>query len=104
MVWQKPDYLEISDDTVIVLCNKCHVAYHNGLHLCPKCKKNYTKPKYPNNLCYSCFVETPEGKKWLKNKEVRERVIEELEREEDEYFEMVDDLSELDVKGDHEAV
>lgn len=104
VVWQKPDYLEISESNSIVLCNKCHVAHHSGRHLCPQCKKNYTKAHYPDHLCYSCFIETAEGKKWLKNKEDKKKFIEDLEREEDEFFEMVDKIHELEAKGDHEAV
>jgi len=103
-IWQKPDYLEISESNSIVLCNKCHVAHHSGRHLCPQCKKNYTKAQFPDHLCYSCFIETSEGKKWLKNKEDREKFIEDLEREDAEFFKMVDKIHELEAKGDHEAV
>jgi len=59
------DYLNITDENVIVLCNKCHYATEKGLILCKKCKKAYHKPKY--NQCFECrqnpFMRKSEWKK-----------------------------------------
>lgn len=45
------EYLEFKD--VIILCSKCHFAYHKGLRLCSECKTNYHKPKHEK--CWKCF-------------------------------------------------
>ena len=45
------EYLEFKD--VIVLCSKCHFAYHKGLRLCNTCKTNYRQPKHEK--CWNCF-------------------------------------------------
>lgn len=47
----KKEYLEFKD--VIILCRKCHFAYHKGLRLCSECKTNYHKPKHEK--CWNCF-------------------------------------------------
>jgi hypothetical protein len=39
-----------------VLCNRCHFAYHKGMHLCPTCKVKYTKNKYAT--CFNCQPES----------------------------------------------
>jgi len=46
------DYMNLTDENAVVLCNKCHYARHKGLILCKKCKKNYHKTKYAQ--CYEC--------------------------------------------------
>jgi len=50
---QKSDEKYHSFENVMVQCKSCHFAYHKGMHLCPKCKKKYVKPKY--KICYACL-------------------------------------------------
>ncbi len=45
------EYMEFKD--VIILCRKCHFAYHKGLKLCSECKINYHTPKHEK--CWTCF-------------------------------------------------
>lgn len=46
------DYIDLKEEKVIVLCNICHYAREKGLLICPVCKKNYRKKKFP--ICYEC--------------------------------------------------
>lgn len=46
------NYLDFSQEYVMVLCKRCHFAAHRGKHLCPECKKEYISGKY--STCYKC--------------------------------------------------
>lgn len=35
-----------------ILCNRCHLALHKGMTLCPICKKKYKKARFPT--CFAC--------------------------------------------------
>jgi len=48
-----PDEEYISFDGTIVLCKRCHFATHNGMHLCPKCKKKYVRNRF--YVCFDCL-------------------------------------------------
>ncbi|WP_048152643.1 hypothetical protein [Methanolacinia paynteri] len=75
----EPDYIDLECDT-IVLCNRCHFALHNGMHLCPACKQRYTK----YSLCYSCLPE--EEKRKIHERGLYIREIEEEDLEADRWF------------------
>ncbi len=47
------DYINLNPEKIIILCNICHYAREKGLLICPVCKKNYRKKKYPT--CYNCI-------------------------------------------------
>ena len=49
---KKREYMLLSPDTAIILCNRCHYAREKGLILCKICNLNYHKPQYPT--CYNC--------------------------------------------------
>lgn len=46
------DYLDLTPEKILILCNRCHFAREKGFVLCQKCKINYHKPIYPS--CYTC--------------------------------------------------
>ena len=50
----EPDYnnLVLLDQLgeIMILCDRCHLALHRGMHLCPQCKKEYTR----YTLCFPC--------------------------------------------------
>jgi len=46
------EYMELTPETVMVLCNRCHTARRYGKVLCQKCREHYHNPKYP--MCYHC--------------------------------------------------
>ena len=46
------EYMELTPENAMVLCNRCHTARRYGKVLCQRCKENYHNPKYP--ACYSC--------------------------------------------------
>jgi len=48
----EPEYTDLGQETVI-LCNRCHLALHKGMRLCPVCKQRYTR----SGLCYTCLPE-----------------------------------------------
>ncbi|MDD4126243.1 MAG: hypothetical protein PHV39_00965 [Methanomicrobium sp.] len=71
-----PDYKDFSKDC-IVLCNRCHYAIHNNMHLCSKCKKKYVKNNY--SVCFDCL--SNEEKDIIKKKiDVRNEFNKEFER------------------------
>ena len=43
---------------IIILCNRCHLAHHKGMNLCPECKKKYKKMRY--DTCWNCKPEKDE--------------------------------------------
>jgi len=47
-----PEYTDLSQDTII-LCRKCHYAWHHGKTLCPICKKTYKRVHLPR--CFYCL-------------------------------------------------
>jgi hypothetical protein len=49
---EEPEYEDLTQDTV-VLCKRCHFALHQGMDLCPLCKKKY-KPVYRRS-CFDCL-------------------------------------------------
>ena len=46
-------YNEFNSEDIIILCKKCHFAFHHEMDLCPKCKKRYKKMSY--STCYDCL-------------------------------------------------
>ena len=62
-----PDYKDFSKDCV-VLCNRCHYAIHNNLHLCSECKKKYVKDNH--SICFDCL---PDEEKNIIKKKIDER-------------------------------
>ena len=47
-------YLDLTTETAIVLCTRCHYAREKGWEgICPVCKTNYRKLKYPT--CSACL-------------------------------------------------
>ena len=48
------EYLSL--EGIIILCRRCHLAVHRGMHLCPKCKKHYTHNQY--DVCFNCLPES----------------------------------------------
>ena len=38
---------------VVILCKRCHFAYHKGMVLCKVCKQNYHKPLL--HMCWKCY-------------------------------------------------
>ena len=46
------EYMTLTPETAMVLCNRCHTARRYGKVLCQKCKEHYHNPKYP--MCYHC--------------------------------------------------
>lgn len=49
------EYMKLTPETAMVLCNRCHTARRYGKVLCSRCRENYHSPKYPT--CYSCSSE-----------------------------------------------
>jgi len=43
---EKKDQEYLNFNNVMILCNKCHMALHRGMHLCPTCKKHYAKNRF----------------------------------------------------------
>ncbi|MBP2030316.1 hypothetical protein J2755_001250 [Methanohalophilus levihalophilus] len=63
----------MSFENVQILCDRCHIAHHKGMNLCPVCKKNYKKVLH--ETCWGCIPEEKKKKieerksgfeKWLK--------------------------------------
>ena len=52
----KKDYVDLENSDIVLICKRCHFAYHNGMVLCKICKKTYHKRQYPS--CYTCKTET----------------------------------------------
>ena len=75
----EPEYIDLELDTIII-CNRCHFAFHNGMHLCPACKQRYTR----HYLCYTCLSE--DEKKRIQEIKTIEREIEEEDLEVDIWF------------------
>ena len=52
------EYLKLTPENAIVLCQRCHLARERGLRLCPICKTYYYRPSpfYPD-ACYRCNKE-----------------------------------------------
>jgi len=46
------DYLNLTEENAVVLCNRCHYARERGMVLCKICGKGYHKPKY--DRCWKC--------------------------------------------------
>lgn len=46
------DYLDLTPEKVMILCNRCHFAREKGFIICKMCNLNYHKPQYPT--CYRC--------------------------------------------------
>jgi hypothetical protein len=46
------EYMDLTPEKIMVLCNRCHTARKYGKVLCRKCRENYHNPKYPT--CYTC--------------------------------------------------
>lgn len=72
------EYYKTFEDC-IVLCNRCHLALHKGMKLCPVCKEKYHKTSYA--MCWDCFTKTPRGKEAAarREKEAYENQIVEVE-------------------------
>ena len=52
----------LSLEGCITLCSNCNFMESKGYRLCPKCGKNYYKPKKAYDpLCWACFIETDYG-------------------------------------------
>jgi ribosomal protein S27AE len=48
---------------VMILCKRCHLAYHKGMVLCKVCRENYHKPSF--NMCWKCHKKTlPKERIW----------------------------------------
>jgi len=45
-------YKTMADGKIQTLCKRCHFAMHNGMELCPICKKKYKYKKY--KTCFNC--------------------------------------------------
>ena len=50
-----------SFDGAMILCKKCHFAFHRGYYLCPVCEKNYARVRY--RQCSKCHKKEQGGKK-----------------------------------------
>lgn len=75
----------MSFENVQILCDKCHIAHHNGMNLCPVCKKKYKSMKY--KTCWDCIPE--ERKKEIQDeKDKFEKWLREIEDFEDEDLEI----------------
>lgn len=53
------DYMNLTDENAVVLCNRCHYAREKGFVLCKICGKGYHKPKYMQ--CWSCKQNREDG-------------------------------------------
>ncbi len=93
----RESYMQFRD--CIVLCKRCHLLHHKGFDLCPQCKKPKRKGK---KLCWKCYIQTPEGKDYLRRKEELNREYAEFEKEEEAFHEFVDRIYELEAQGKHE--
>ena len=55
----EPDYNDLTLlnqlGEIRILCDRCHLAGHRHMHLCPQCKKGYTK----YHLCFTCHQLLP---------------------------------------------
>jgi len=69
-----------SFEGAIILCKRCHGAYHKGWVLCPICKKNYAKFFFKQ--CSECHK---------KEKKEQEKFDEKMDREEDELLVLTED-------------
>lgn len=50
------EYLNFSEDDVIILCKKCHYIAGKGKVLCSKCKEKYHDKKW--DTCFACSEDT----------------------------------------------
>ena len=75
----EPEYTDLEQETM-VLCNRCHLALHKGMRLCPVCKRRYTR----YSSCYTCLPEAE--KKRMQENRAYERKIEEDDLETDTWF------------------
>ena len=57
----KKDYGDLENSDIILICKRCHFAYHNGMVLCKTCKKTYHKRQYSS--CYNCKTYNPVHKR-----------------------------------------
>lgn len=62
----RKDYKDLENQDILILCKRCHYAYHKGMVLCKECGKKYHKGGY--DMCWDCFVKTPKGKEILERK------------------------------------
>lgn len=53
--WAEEEYLDLTPEKALVLCNRCHYAREKGLVICSRCLKKYHKPQYP--MCSTCWKE-----------------------------------------------
>lgn len=75
----EPEYTDLKQETMI-LCNRCHLALHKGMCLCPVCKQKYTR----YSSCYTCLPEAE--KKRMREARAYERKLKEEEMEADRWF------------------
>lgn len=68
----------------MVLCKRCHGAWHKGYHLCPTCKTHYVRWSFPQ--CWECAGKPKKGE--LKKR--REQYMAELEKEDETEIPLVD--------------
>jgi hypothetical protein len=66
---RKEEYL--SFENARLLCNRCHLAEHHFMNLCPICKKNYKSINY--KTCLEC---NPNKKKIMKRINKKKRIEE----------------------------
>lgn len=86
-------------ENCVVLCKKCQALIPSGYDFCPQC--NGTR-KIGHPLCYTCFLQTPEGKKRHEELEELKRIEKELEEDDerfDEYVAMMKTCQDLLGKG-----
>ncbi len=85
----------MSFDGALVLCKRCHFALHKGMHLCPNCKKKYVPNRF--QVCFDCL--SIERKMEIHVKQLEgaeeEKEFEEMEDEENLFFEAVEFLNDL---------
>ena len=50
----KLDYLDLTPEKAIIICQRCHYAREHGMVLCQKCKTYYIKANSRYKTCYRC--------------------------------------------------
>lgn len=75
----EPEYTDLEQETVI-LCNRCHLALHKGMRLCPVCKQRYTR----YGSCYTCLPEAEKAR--IQERYAYERELEEEDMAADDWF------------------
>jgi len=75
----EPEYTDLEQETVI-LCNRCHLALHKGMRLCPVCKQRYTR----YGSCYICLPEAEKAR--IREGYAYERKLEEEDMDADRWF------------------